>query len=119
MRGNSGDVVHTTADGTIMELHRSNQGDLGIYVKISHNHRKYGYITKYGHLSKIEPNLKVGSKVKRWDKIGEIGNTGRVTGPHLHYEVLYKLRAVDPEIANWHPELFRKFYADSEVREQR
>lgn len=56
---------------------------LGKVIIINHGR---GVRTRYGHLGKIF--VKKGQKVKRFDKIGEIGNTGRSTGPHLHYEVL-------------------------------
>ncbi|MCH8285257.1 peptidoglycan DD-metalloendopeptidase family protein, partial [candidate division KSB1 bacterium] len=95
---NIGTPVNATADGTILELHKSTSGSLGKYVRISHNHLKYGYETRYAHLSKINPDLKVGSIVKRWDNIGEIGNTGRVASPHLHYEVIRWGKFVDPQI---------------------
>jgi murein DD-endopeptidase MepM/ murein hydrolase activator NlpD len=49
---------------------------------ISHG---FGITTRYGHLQKV--NVKLGQKVERGDKIGELGMSGRTTGPHLHYEV--------------------------------
>ena len=51
-------------------------------------------MTAYGHLSKR--NVKIGDKVFRGQKIGEVGNTGRSTAPHLHYEVQFNKKAVDP-----------------------
>jgi len=50
--------------------------------------------TKYGHLQKIY--VRLGQYVKRGDKIGEVGNTGISTAPHLHYEVHYKDKPVNP-----------------------
>ena len=58
------------------------QGFLGNLVIIDHGH---GIVTQYGHLNKILINQ--GDTVKRGDIIGEVGNTGRSTGSHLHYEV--------------------------------
>ena len=66
-------------------------GSFGHYIEIDHGN---GYITAYGHLS--NRSVKVGDKVNRGQKIGEVGNTGRSTAPHLHYEVQYKNKAVDP-----------------------
>jgi murein DD-endopeptidase MepM/ murein hydrolase activator NlpD len=54
----------------------------------------YGYQTLYGHLSRI--NVRIGQKVKRGDVIGFVGNTGKSTGPHCHYEVIKNGRKIDP-----------------------
>ena len=64
---------------------------LGRYIKIDHG---YGYETIYAHLWKI--NVKKGQKVKRGDKIGKSGNSGRAAGFHLHYEVHKNNKTVDP-----------------------
>ncbi|MDI6703925.1 MAG: M23 family metallopeptidase [bacterium] len=63
----------------------------GLNIIINHGNR---YKTVYGHLSKIK--VKKGGKVKRGDVIGLLGNTGRSTGPHLHYEFRVNNRCVDP-----------------------
>ncbi len=55
-----------------------------------------GYKTYYGHLSKIEKNIKQGTKVEQGQIIGFVGATGLATGPHLHYELRIKDRAVNP-----------------------
>jgi murein DD-endopeptidase MepM/ murein hydrolase activator NlpD len=75
-----GTKVHATADGVISFAGR--KGTLGFCVVIDHGH---GLVTEYAHLSKILK--KRGDKVKRGDIVGQIGSTGRSTGPHLHYEV--------------------------------
>lgn len=67
------------------------QNGYGRLIKIQH---ELGTETRYGHLSKI--NVKVGQRVSRNSPIGAIGNTGRSTGPHLHYEVRVNGRAVNP-----------------------
>ncbi len=64
----------------------------GRYVKIDHG---YGYVSSYLHMSKIL--VKKGQKVKRGDVVGLVGNTGRSTGTHLHYEIQINGKAVNPE----------------------
>jgi len=76
-----GSAVRATADGMITVAGR--ERGYGKLIEIDHG---YGVVTRYGHNSK---NLiKVGSKVKRGQIVALVGNTGRSTGPHLHYEVL-------------------------------
>ncbi|MDD5062226.1 MAG: M23 family metallopeptidase [Candidatus Marinimicrobia bacterium] len=76
----SGTPVFATADGVVGEARY--QGGYGNVVKINHG---YGYSTIYAHLSKI--NVRGGDTVRRGQKVGEVGASGRSTGPHLHYEV--------------------------------
>lgn len=78
-----GTPVYATAEGTVTEAGPS--GAYGNRIDIDHG---YSYLTRFGHLSKI--NVKPGQKVRRGDKIGEVGSTGKSTGPHLHYEVRYR-----------------------------
>lgn len=75
-----GDPVFATAKGTVVSS--GWRDGYGNCIDISHG---YGYLTRYGHLSKI--NVRQGQEVVRGDKIGEVGSTGKSTGPHLHYEV--------------------------------
>jgi len=63
----------------------------GKYIKIKHKH---GYETRYGHLNKLL--VKTGTKVKKGQVIAKTGNTGRSTGPHLHYEVRDRGKPLDP-----------------------
>ena len=60
-------------------------------VEISHG---YGYTTLYAHLKKL--NVQPGQKIRRFDVLGYVGNTGRSTGPHLHYEIRYEGKPVNP-----------------------
>lgn len=66
-------------------------GAYGICITIDHGN---GLVTRYAHLSKTL--VKVGEYVQRGEVIGAVGNTGRSTGPHLHYEVILKGTPVDP-----------------------
>jgi murein DD-endopeptidase MepM/ murein hydrolase activator NlpD len=77
----SGAAVRATADGMITVAGR--ERGYGKLIEIDHG---YGVVTRYGHNSKNL--LKVGSNVKRGQIVALVGNTGRSTGPHLHYEVL-------------------------------
>lgn len=76
----SGTPIFSTADGVVGEA--GYQSGYGNVVKINHG---YGYSTLYAHLSRI--SVRPGDAIKRGQKVGEVGVTGRTTGPHLHYEV--------------------------------
>lgn len=84
-----GTPVRATADGVVVAA--SWQNGLGKLVVVKHG---YGMKTVYGHLS--ETYVKPGQRVKRGDKIAAMGNTGRSTGPHLHYTVLKNGVSVNP-----------------------
>ena len=76
----TGTKVYCTGAGTVLSAGwESGYGNL---IEIDHG---YGYVTRYAHLSKID--VRAGQKVKRGDYIGRVGNTGKSTGSHLHYEV--------------------------------
>jgi len=76
-----GTRIVAPADGVV--TFRGRQGGFGKMLAINHGH---GIVTRYGHLKDYKAN--VGQKVKRGQVIGLMGNSGRSTGPHLHYEVL-------------------------------
>ncbi len=84
-----GTKVMSTADG-IVKTSRY-YGSFGNYIEIDHGN---GYVTCYGHLHKR--NVKKGQKVERGQLIGQVGNTGRSTASHLHYEIRYKNKTLDP-----------------------
>lgn len=85
-----GTPVYATAAGII--FFTGWRHGLGQLVIIDHG---YGYRTHYGHLNKIR--VKKGQRIERGDVIGGVGNTGYSTGPHLHYEVRYNNKAVNPK----------------------
>ena len=87
--GAKGTPIYATADGVV--THASWQSGYGKLVKIRH---AFGIETRYAHNSAIR--VKVGQKVSRGDRIGDMGATGRVTGTHLHYEVRVNGNAVNP-----------------------
>ncbi|MBI5588504.1 MAG: M23 family metallopeptidase [Deltaproteobacteria bacterium] len=84
-----GTPVVASAEGIV--VHVGADTGLGKMVSISHG---YGIKTSYGHLSEIK--VRTGQKVKRGMEIGTMGNTGRSTGPHLHYEVSLNGVSVNP-----------------------
>jgi len=88
-----GTKVLATADGVVKVANMLYvpSRSYGMEVVIDHG---YGYETRYAHLSKIY--VRVGQKDKRWDPIGEVGQTGRATGPHLHYEVRFSGKPQNP-----------------------
>lgn len=89
-RASSGDPVRATAAGKVVNA--GWQGGYGQMVEIDHGN---GLSTRYGHLSKII--AKVGQSIQIGQVIGEVGSTGRSTGPHLHYETRIEGEAVDPQ----------------------
>ncbi len=84
-----GTPIYATADGVV--THAGWLSGYGRLVKIKHDH---GIETRYAHQAKIR--VKVGQRVSRGDHIGDMGNSGRSTGTHLHYEVRVNGRAVNP-----------------------
>lgn len=85
-----GTKAYVTGDGVVEEVNYSFSG-YGNEVVVNHG---YGYKTRYAHLSKSMVSR--GQKLKRGDVVGYTGNTGKSTGPHLHYEVLKNGQAVNP-----------------------
>lgn len=86
----TGTVVRATGNGTVVHSGISD-GGFGKLVIIDHG---YGYKTFYAHLNKC--SLRKGSLVKRGEIVGMVGNTGRSTAPHLHYEVRKNDKPVNP-----------------------
>ncbi len=84
-----GQPVRASADGVVIRA--AEIGGLGQAVFIAHG---FGVTTRYGHMSRIE--VRPGQRVKRGDIVGRVGNTGRSTGYHLHYEVRVDGDPVNP-----------------------
>ncbi len=84
-----GQPVYATADGSVDSAGWN--GDYGNMVVINH---KFGLVTRYAHLSAF--SVHPGEHVDRGQVIGEIGSTGRTTGPHLHYELLVNGQLTNP-----------------------
>ena len=88
-RAENGDKIKATGDAVVKKVTTDN--DYGRHVILSHGN---GLETLYAHMQKAL--VKEGEKVKRGQVIGLVGNTGRSTGSHLHYGVMYQGRFVDP-----------------------
>jgi murein DD-endopeptidase MepM/ murein hydrolase activator NlpD len=86
----TGTDIYATGDG-VVEMVEYNYGGYGNQIIINHG---YGFKTRYAHLLKFA--VRQGQKVKRGERIGYLGSTGKSTGPHLHYEVLKNDEAVNP-----------------------
>ncbi len=86
----TGTPIYATAKGTVKVSGYSVSG-YGNHVVINHG---YGYETLYGHMVRMK--VRVGQKVKRGEVIGYVGNSGKSTGPHCHYEVHKNGQKLDP-----------------------
>lgn len=99
---NIGTPIYSAMDGIISRIEYS--GGFGQHVYIEHIVERDGQLeywtTIYAHMKKnsVPEDLQVGSAVKTGEKIGEVGNTGVTTGPHLHFEILVNGENVDPEL---------------------
>lgn len=82
-------TVYSTAPGKV--IYAGWKGKFGRFIEIDHGN---GVITRYGHLRRIY--VKRGQEIRYRTKIGQMGNSGRSTGTHLHYEIHVNKRSVDP-----------------------
>ncbi|MFD1772029.1 M23 family metallopeptidase [Sphingobacterium suaedae] len=89
LKGRIGDPVKATAKGKV--TFAGYKGAYGYVVMVKHNN---GYETRYAHLTRTR--VKKGEAVEAGEIVGLLGNTGRSTGPHLHYEVVINNRKVNP-----------------------
>ena len=86
-----GTEIYAPANGVVCSMPRHKF--LGKTLRIKHGQK---YETVYGHLFKYAEGLRVGKTIKRGELIGYIGDTGRATGPHLHYEIHVDGKAINP-----------------------
>ena len=91
LASNKGNKIKTMAEGRVTRA--GNASGYGKLVEIDHGN---GFKTKYAHMNKIY--VKRGQMVAQGEAIGEVGSTGRSTGPHLHYEVLYDGTPMNPMV---------------------
>ena len=90
LSGPSGEPIFATGNGRVVNIGYDFFG-YGHFIMVDHG---FGYKTRYAHLRAV--NVTMGKAVRRGEIIGEMGNTGRSKGPHLHYEVIYRNRPVNP-----------------------
>ena len=95
LAANRGTPVHASGKGKVVFAGYS-YGGYGNVIKVDHGD---GYTSIYGHLNRIK--TKKGSIVERGDVIGEVGSTGRSTGPHLHYEIQKDKKPINPVKYMW------------------
>ncbi|TET90848.1 MAG: hypothetical protein E3J96_00350 [Sulfurovum sp.] len=97
LSASNGTPIYAPANGVVE--YSDKKGAYGNFLLIAHS---YGFKTAYGHLSKYA--VKSGEYVSKGQVIAYVGNTGRSTGPHLHYEIRYLNKWVNPKIfINWDP----------------
>lgn len=89
-RGKRGEKIYATADGIVQKAFEN--GGYGKYLRIGHGN---GYTTSFAHLQTFL--VKKGDRIKRGQLIGLVGNTGRSTGPHLHYEINLDKKPINPQ----------------------
>ena len=87
-----GNPIYVTGDGIVVKVAHERKG-YGNHVEVDHG---FGYKTRYAHMSDI--TVELGQKLSRGDCIGYTGKSGRCTGPHLHYEVMYRKDYVNPAL---------------------
>tara|TARA_Y100001970_G_scaffold292770_1_gene435743 strand:- start:4062 stop:5330 length:1269 start_codon:yes stop_codon:yes gene_type:complete len=86
-----GTPIYAAGNGIVEFVGRN--GGYGKYIRIRHNN---SYKTAYAHLNNYKKGLHKGLRVNQGDIIGYVGSTGRSTGPHLHYEIIYNGKQINP-----------------------
>lgn len=106
--------ILASADGVVYDIWGENKSTYGNVIFIRHTFNGVRYDTVYAHLKSKSITVKVGDKVKQGQKIAMMGNTGRSTAPHLHFEIHQGAwLSGRPNAVN--PEKFIKFYSKTEV----
>lgn len=89
-----GTAIYAAGDGVVVKKYVSSS--FGKYIKIKHEN---GFTTAYAHMNQFADGVGEGTTVSKGQKIGEVGSTGKSTGPHLHFELHYNGKAIDPFFA--------------------
>lgn len=104
LRADTGTPVHATADAVVEWAAPHPRSGLGHLVILRH---PFGFHSHYGHLERI--GVERGQHLRRGERLGTAGSTGLSTGPHLHYEVRYGQRRLDPGLfLDWSPYRFEQ-----------
>ena len=105
-----GTPIYAPADGVVVYAGKKNF--YGTFILINHS---FGFATAYGHMSKLF--VKSGDYVLKGQKIAECGNKGRSTGPHLHYEIRYLTKWLNPEpfMKNWSKNSYKKVISKNRI----
>lgn len=98
--------VHVTADGVVRYVQDKNEGAFGRVIIVSHN---FGFESLYAHLRFTD--VKIGDVVKKGQIIGKTGNSGRSNGPHLHYQISYASKLLNPRyFIDWDMKNYEKIF---------
>ncbi len=109
MSAKIGTPIYAPADGVVE--YAKHKGSYGNYLLINH---PFGFKTAYGHLEKFA--VKSGDYIAKGDLIGYVGNTGRSTGPHLHYEIRYLHKWLNPDkFLTWSSETYGDVIASEKL----
>ena len=109
-RASIGTPVRATADGVVEYAGENPGSGMGKMIKIVHN---YGFSTIFAHLSEVE--VQVGQYVAQGESIGRSGNSGMSSAPHLHYEVRYLERRLNPDsFMDWSFERYQTVFEQEE-----
>ncbi len=106
-----GENVYSTADGVVFKIRNEDTGGYGKFIIILHN---YGFSSLYGHLDDIL--VKEGQFISKNSVIGISGNTGNSTGPHLHYEVKFLEKHINPiNFLYWNKKTFDSVFKNNNI----
>ncbi|RXK03361.1 M23 family metallopeptidase [Halarcobacter bivalviorum] len=98
--------IKATANGVVVYVRSKDRGDFGRVVKLQHS---FGFMTIYAHLNQTD--VKLGDVIRKGQVVGLSGNSGRSNGPHLHYEVRYGGKILDPkDFIKWNFKNYDKIF---------
>ena len=110
LKADRGTPVYATGDGVVEWAGLQASSGLGKMVKLVHN---YGFSSIYGHLNDVE--VESGSFVRQGQLLGYSGSTGRSSGPHLHYEVRYLQRRLNPQpFFDWSMDQYQQLFVSED-----